>query len=152
MTRYLFLDFDGVLHTDVPPRDLRFAKYLVTVVSDLKLKVVISSTWREAYSLQEIIDQLGELGQFVVGKTPVWKPSDGNLPLVGVRQREIEAWLAKKAPATASWTAIDDDVDNFRAGCKTVFLTDPKVGLDAKAALAFDAWCRNKFSEFDSVS
>lgn len=149
MGRYLFLDFDGVLHTDTPPRDLRYACHLVPIVSHLNLKVVVSSTWREAYSLHEVIQLLGELGQFVVGKTPVWKPP-GNLPLIGVRHREIEAWLAKKASHTAPWVAIDDDADNFRRGCERVFFTDRKVGLDSQTTVVFDAWCKKLFSQMSN--
>jgi hypothetical protein len=144
MDRYLFLDFDGVLHTNEPPRDLRFAKHLVPVATELELKVVISSTWREVYSVQAMAKQLGDLGKFVIGKTPVWNPPDGDLPDVGVRHREIEAWLEKNARLSTHWVALDDDADNYRRGCKQVFITDKKIGLDPKTAALFEDWCRKQ--------
>lgn len=140
--RYLFLDFDGVLHTDSPPHNLRYAAHLVPIASELGLSVVVSSTWREGFSLPELVTALGELGRFVVGKTPVWKPTQTGSSMLGVRQREIEAWLTRKALLGAPWVAIDDDPANFRQGCDRVFLTDGKVGLDAKTAGVFNAWCR----------
>lgn len=145
MNRYLFLDFDGVLHTNAPPRDLRYARHLTPTVSRLDLKVVVSSTWREAYSLAELVKLLGDLGQFVVGKTPTWNPANGDLPPNGVRHREIEAWLARKASLEAPWAAIDDDAENFRLNCDRVFLTDKRVGLDANTTVLFDKWCTNLF-------
>ena len=145
--RYLFLDFDGVLHTDTPPRDLRYASHLVPIASRLDLKIVVSSTWREAYPLQDIVGQLGELGRFVVGKTPVWSTLEDDVPDVGVRQREIEAWLEKKAVPAAPWVALDDEADNFRPGCRRVFLTDRRVGLDVRAAVAFNDWCTKLLSQ-----
>jgi hypothetical protein len=145
--RYLFLDFDGVLHTDTPPRDLRHASHLLPIVARLELKIVVSSTWREAYPLQEIVGRLGALGRFVVGKTPVWSTLEEDVPDVGVRQLEIEAWLQKKAAPATPWVALDDEADNFRPSCKRVFLTDRRVGLDAQAAAAFSDWCTKLFSQ-----
>lgn len=138
------MDFDGVLHTGEPPRDLRFAKHLTPIVSKLDLKVVISSTWREAYSLQAITEKLGDLGKHVVGKTPIW-PSD-ELPEIGGRQLEIEAWLKKASLLEVPWVAIDDDRDNYRASCNRVFITDKSVGLDAAVAREFEGWCARIFS------
>lgn len=144
MHRYLFLDFDGVLHTSEPPRDLRFAKHLAPIVAKLELKVVISSTWREVYSLQAMVEKLGDLGKHVVGKTPIW--STDELPEIGGRQVEIEAWLKKSSLAEAAWIALDDERDNYRASCKRVFITDKKVGLNSAVAKEFEAWCDQMFS------
>lgn len=145
MERYLFLDFDGVLHPSTPPRDFRYAQHLIPIVTNLGIKIVISSTWREVYSLQELIKLLGGLGQFVVGKTPLWAGVTGANTPIGIRQREIEAWLARKAPSNSSWAAIDDDAENFHKNCKRVFITDNAVGLDAGRAVQFDAWCKQLF-------
>mgnify|MGYP001544465607 FL=1 len=145
MNKYLFLDIDGVLHPSTPPRDLRYIKNLAPTVARLELKVVVSSTWREAYSLTELTKLLGDLGHFVVGKTPTWNPPNGDLPAIGVRHREIEAWLVRKASLEAPWAAIDDDAENFRPNCTRVFLTDRTVGLDANTAILFDKWCANLF-------
>ncbi len=147
MHRYLFLDFDGVLHTKTPPYDLRYAAHLVPIGTELDLKIVVSSTWREGFSLPELIESLGPLGPFVVGKTPVWKRPEhlSDAALVGVRQREIEAWLARKASASSPWVAIDDEAENFRMECSQVFVTDPKVGLDAQTTRLFNTWCREQF-------
>ncbi|MDE2615630.1 MAG: hypothetical protein KGL73_01260 [Burkholderiales bacterium] len=143
MNRYLFLDFDGVLHTSEPPRDLRFAKYLVPIVAELELQVVISSTWREVYSVQAMAQKLGDLGRFVIDKTPVWPSED--LPETGGRQKEIEAWLAESATSAAAWVALDDDRDNYRSSCNRAFITDKTVGLNAEMARQFARWCESRF-------
>lgn len=140
--RYLFLDFDGVLHTSEPPRDLCFAKHLVPIVAELELEVVIASTWREVYSLQSMAQKLGDLGRFVIGKTPVCPSED--LPEIGGRQKEIEAWLAKNATPSASWVALDDNRDNYRTSCTRVFVTDKTVGLNAAVAEQFAQWCKSR--------
>lgn len=140
MKRYLFLDFDGVLHTIAGPRNLHLARYLEPVVSELQMHIVISSTWREAYSLLELKRRLGPLGANVAGQTPILD-SDGGYSEVGHRQREIEAWLAKNDPSNGNWVALDDNPDYFFRSCKKVFLTDPEIGLSAEVAELFKAWC-----------
>lgn len=140
MNRLLFLDFDGVLHTQDPPRDLRFAANLAPVVARLQLKVVIASTWREVYSLQAMAQRLGPLGAHVIGKTSII-PTD-ELPERGGRQVEIEQWLKSNATPAHPWVALDDDPENFRSSCTRVFLTDKRIGLTQEVAHAFEAWCR----------
>lgn len=144
MDRFLFLDFDGVLHTNEPPRDLRFASHLTPIVAKHRLKVVISNTWREVYSLRFMVEKLGELGQYVVGSTPVI-PSD-ELPEIGGRQLEIEAWLKKASAVQTPWLALDDDRDNYRPSCSRVYITDKRTGLTASVAHDFDSWCASTLS------
>lgn len=140
MDRLLFLDFDGVLHTNEPPRDLRFASNLAPVVERLNLKVVITSTWREVYNLHAMVQKLGPLGRHVIGKTPVIATDE--LPERGGRQVEIEQWLRANAKPGHAWVALDDDEEHFRSSCTRVFLTDKRVGLTLEVAQSFEAWCR----------
>lgn len=125
----LFLDFDGVLH----PAGVREESYLVdmpalaSVLRRFKdnVGVVISSTWRESESLEQLrgyFDQ--DLQHLIVGVTPVLRGQN--------RQAECLAWLHKRAPG-ARWLAIDDDARGFESGCENLFLV-PKTGLEPAVA------------------
>src|SRR5262245_35756385 len=93
--RVLFLDFDGVLNSEHSAAELgtrhRFAKSNVaalnTVLQQSGALVVITSTWREHWTLRENAEWLerdGVLPGRVVGKTPV---------LERARGLEIDSWL-----------------------------------------------------------
>lgn len=134
----LFLDFDGVLHTKSPPRDLRFAANLLPIVIRYEFEVVISSTWREVYSLQELKGKLGRLGSHVIDCTPLI--SDDDSSQTGKRQAEIEKWLEANFRSDRLWAAIDDDRDGFRPSCKRLFLVDGTQGFNQVFAHEFIRW------------
>lgn len=138
-SRYLFLDFDGVLHTDRPPFDLRFAANLCPIVVDLGLKVVISSTWREESDMPELMAKLGQLGQHVVGMTPVldFEEIEAIGGLVGRREVEVRLWLNEHANPDADWVAIDDYAFLYFRECPRLFRTDSFEGLSATVANEF---------------
>jgi hypothetical protein len=67
--------------------------------------IVLSSTWRKGYSLQEIKDLFAcyDLGHYVVGKTPVIDEA--------IRDLEIQAYLDTCEQKIESFIIIDDDKD-----------------------------------------
>lgn len=138
-SRYLFLDFDGVLHTERPPFDLRFADNLCPIVDELGLHIVISSTWRENFQMSDLVAQLGKLGQHVVGMTPVLE-NDETIALglcKGRREVEIRIWLEENASPDAEWMAIDDIEFFFFDNCTRLFLTNSYKGLSKSVAKDF---------------
>lgn len=97
--KYIFLDFDGVLNSwpylaqvvDVPHGvrhiDPDAVFQLQRVVDATGARIVVSSTWRKLYSVQELSDMLAENGLMadVIDVTP----SHNN----GYRGHEIQQWL-----------------------------------------------------------
>ena len=63
-TSTLFLDFDGVLHSMSGYRDQPFCRLplLEEVLVNTDVDIVISSSWRFQYSLDELAGKLGRLG------------------------------------------------------------------------------------------
>lgn len=125
----LFLDFDGVLH----PAGVLEDSYLVDMPNLAKVlrrfagavQVVVSSTWREYESLDQLRGYFPQdLQHLVVGVTPLLPGQN--------RQAECLAWLRDHAPQ-ANWLAIDDDAGEFEPGCENLFLV-PKTGLEPVVA------------------
>jgi hypothetical protein len=132
---YLFLDFDGVLHSiGESPRLFEHADRLGTVLKAFpEVRVVISSSWREIHPLDELRAFCGPiLGARVIDAIPVFRRVDFEKPRLRLRtggrapvlrraidvtqpfyQRfeEISAWLALCSPGTPHLirNAIDRD-------------------------------------------
>jgi len=123
--KLIFLDFDGVLNTvgtkvrikhpifDMKIRGLEDTR--VKLVSDLanefNAKIVISSSWREFISLENIKKMLSELGMTaeIIGETPQAFEDIGfgfNKMRLG-RSEEIEAYLFKNG-YPKNFLIIDD--------------------------------------------
>lgn len=140
--RILFLDFDGVLNSDewVARRraeggpctvlsnaiDADAVARLQEIVEATQAKVVISSSWRELFSVAELVDILGRHGfrGQVVGKTP---RLDALVPGT-VRGHEIAAWLDCQTEWPAGFCILDDHSDMAHL-LPWLVQTDPLVGL-----------------------
>jgi len=90
--------------------------------------IVVSSSWRESHSLDELRDFFApDIKPRVVGVTPdMW---DQALAPAYVRERECLAWLAANRPAGTRWLAIDDRPAFFQPNCPNLFLTDTLQGF-----------------------
>lgn len=133
--RVLFLDFDGCLHVK---GQLPF-EYLPILERELEpfpdVRLVVSSSWREIYSLDEIIDMFpSTLRSRLIGMTPVLgKQPEG-------RGLECRTWLAQNAP-TAGWIAIDDDSTLFAPGDPHVVPCESRQGIaDVRVIDALRRW------------
>jgi hypothetical protein len=138
----IFLDLDGVVHTEpcANERDLFIRLPLIAeVLKNYDVEVVVSSSWRTVYTLNEIKDQfLPEIAHLIVGATPdLKKVPDSNWtpPTSGFeRQAEIEKWLKDNRDYSQPWLAIDDRSSWFQPGCRNLLLTDRSVGFTPKDA------------------
>lgn len=105
----IFLDIDGVLRRKGSPPD-KFELCCLNVfekaLSELgDFSIVISSTWRIAYSLEQIRNGFcEEIRPFIVDSTPVLTGCDAF-----ERYEEICNWRTKNRQTSAPWVAIDDD-------------------------------------------
>jgi hypothetical protein len=102
--------------------------------------VVISSSWRERRTLQELQGFFSvDLRVRVVGLAPLLKYEGGR----SHRQAECLDWLCQHAP-NALWLAIDDDPALWDSGDERVVICDPRTGLsEASARAAVERWLRN---------
>ena len=129
MLRVLFLDFDGVLHPagagTVKFNCLPLLEIFLREPAHTDLRVVISSTWRVAYSLAQLRRHFSvDLHSRLIGCTPELEEHHTNY----YRNEEIEAWLEDNA--TDVWLALDDDVDGFPPrNLARLVLTDARIGL-----------------------
>jgi len=132
----VFLDIDGVLNSERSRDELgslvEFSKKAVAnlneILSSTDSVVVISSSWRIDWTLEDIARHLADQGVLparVVGKTP-------DLP-GEPRGQEIQAWL-DKAPFPIAAFVILDDRDDLHPNRHRHIQTDPAEGLTAHDA------------------
>lgn len=120
--RVLFLDFDGVLHAG-PGVDAVTAHWCwlpvlaQTLARHEDVRLVVHSTWRHEYNLDELRELLDRLGSRVIGAT------EG-----GGRLEGIEQWLAEH-PGVTSFRILDDDANDFYRVPEELILCDPALGL-----------------------
>ena len=128
----LFLDFDGVLHSNYSDDEGLFCqtKLLWKILRAIpKIEVVFSTSWREVHTLDEMVTfvTLGggeDLVSRFIGVTPV-------LPYVGFyprRDLEITNWLEANGH-TCQWLAIDDMPEFFNDGHPNLYAVDGGRGL-----------------------
>lgn len=124
--KVLFLDIDGVLNSlestmmagprkrlvgdHVDPMLIRRLNKICEEVPDLK--IVISSSWRKIYSIEEILEVFLKAGFNV--KTEIIDRTPGHVEGTdGKRGHEIEAWY-KAHPEVTNYVILDDDSDMLR--------------------------------------
>lgn len=152
----LFLDFDGVLH-DLRNVEIRYFEGRPTVTGkDLfcyapllasllqqatrRVEVVISSSWKNHFTLDELKARLGDVAPFVLGSTRELPP--------GVRcdSRFEECATFARQRGEDDWIMVDDSPD-IVWGCTTprpehlarVIWCDPEICLP-DAVEALEGW------------
>ena len=141
ITPILFLDFDGVMHpASYIKGQQRFcnAPWLEAVLAKHPLRIVVSSSWRFHYPMDQILGSMPpKLAQAVVGAT-----GEAHIG-PWARFHEIKAWLAQHAPL-ADWRAADDAVFEFPKPCPELIVCDPQDGFGAKQAGELALWLQSR--------
>ncbi|HWV19317.1 MAG TPA: HAD domain-containing protein [Rhodocyclaceae bacterium] len=128
----LFLDFDGVLHPVGGKAEVFCCvpKLWQLLRACPEAQVVFSTSWRETYSMDLLVDFATSNGgedlvHRFIGSTPVpeWSEDD---PVN--RLSECEAWLQENGHTASPWLAIDDNGEWFY-GCPNLYLVDHATGL-----------------------
>jgi hypothetical protein len=126
----LFLDFDGVLHPVSPfNKDVGVfcqLEQFESVMREFPLwKIVISSSWREEYSLELMRGFFSpDIATRIVGATPVISSEEKF-----TREDEIRIYLRSTGQLSTTWIALDDASENFLDKTNLV-LCSREVGLD----------------------
>lgn len=132
----VFLDFDGVLHPEPCYDTTKYFIFLPRLESVLRefndLKIVISSTWREKYSLSELKKYFSpDIANLIIGVTPRWQ--DISEIVAGIqyqRHAEIEAWIRQSSTPWERWLAIDDKPYLFKPFLNNLVKTNSLTGFD----------------------
>jgi predicted protein tyrosine phosphatase len=141
---YVFLDIDGVLLKDdeVPIDDIElleagYAKFDPSCLQEFEnvirhypeTKIVISSAWREQFSLEEIKSHFSDdVAEKIIGVTPVAK-----VVQKFYRHLEVLDYLKSNNLTEVAWVAIDDFAEHFPKGTPMV-VTNRYRGFDKSAA------------------
>ena len=126
----VFLDFDGVLHPFHRPDGVfTLLPDFERVMRDFTdVDIVISSTWREAHTLEELRGLVSpDIALRIIDVTPII--NDYTRP--AIREAEILAWLHAAGRQEESWVAIDDMGWYFSEPCSNLILVDPETGFSS---------------------
>jgi hypothetical protein len=133
--KMLFLDFDGVLHpawgNSLP--EFVHVHALAQALTGRSCEIVISSTWREHYSLTQLKQFLSpELAGRVIGVTGQDPPGRH------ARHKTILQYLATLGEAV-DWCVLDDSGSEFHE-CLNLILCDGAVGLQPAQVEQLTNW------------
>jgi hypothetical protein len=130
----LFLDFDGVLHTDseLVLRPFSRVPALESCLLGYALDIVISSSWRFHYDLTDLKSRLGALARHVIGVTSCVGPHHHQ------RYEEILDYVFTHS--VNDWRALDDARNEFPPGCENLFFCDPRIGFSIEQHRQLTDW------------
>lgn len=160
----IFLDFDGVLHPQPSPPSQLFQGMPLLAATlcsyPNEVEVVISSSWRETDSLEELKAHFPQdIRESVIDVTPIFSNMSQDqidamlvatwerLDIQYKRQREIELWLQTHRPGGVPWIAIDDMADEFAPDCQNLLRTHSKKGIQPGDIRTLHAMIRMRSSE-----
>ena len=136
-SKYLFLDFDGVLHPSLCNDKDRFSniKLLEEALSPSNCQIIISSSWRFQFTL----DQLKKVLPKTIGN--LVKDTTGEA-ITGqyARYHEIKHWLESKQKPFADWMAIDDATNEFPLDCPNLIATKSSQGITKEEIIKLKKW------------
>lgn len=130
--KYLFLDFDGVMHgEEFNSGFFSHAKMVTDRLLPYKdnFRVIISSSWREEHDLEVLQHAFDEpLNLNIIGVTPI---TLNGMNYHG-RYLEIKEYCKIHNIADDQWMAIDDLARLFPTNCPQLILTNSSTGITPK--------------------
>lgn len=130
MSKYIFLDFDGVLNISGKKSFYR-AQHFADTIKDLdNLFVVFSTSWREYTPTEKLAELMPKsIRDKCIGKTPY-----SNNTASPIRYNEILAYTKTNDISNKQWVALDDMAILFPKDCKNLILTNHKIGFSKREA------------------
>lgn len=135
--KYLFLDFDGVLHPSLSDNKDRFSKVnlLSQALTSSKCQIIISSSWRFQFTLDQLKKMLPRsISNLVVDTTG--EAITGQY----ARYNEIKYWLESIQKPFADWMAIDDAINEFPPHCRSLIATKSSHGITRDQIIELEQW------------
>ena len=128
----LFLDFDGVVHRRTGNVfDLECLSHIERVLNDFPtVKVIVASSWREHYSLDQLKQLLGKtIADKVIDETPLITGTYDQ----HVRYLEALKYLTDSGQQNVPWVALDDTPELYSADAP-VICVDGLTGMTEREA------------------
>ena len=126
----LFLDFDGVLHPSPAAGEVFCCVHRVWTILRARpfLEVVFSTSWREAYDPEAMLNfSTANGGEDLLDRFVGSNPILSNEPAYQ-REAECLAWLHGNGMHDRPWLALDDDPLQFNDEHR-LYLVDRRTGL-----------------------
>lgn len=122
--KFLYLDFDGVLHPNFCDKKQLFCHLpkLTKVLEGCDVNIVISSSWR----FQESPDWLIELFPPAIQDSVIGFTGDAH---IGRHARWHEIMAHVSTNRVVDWRALDDAVNEFPADCSQLIACNGNVGI-----------------------
>ena len=136
MSQYLFLDFDGVMHS-TKDHSVFFSQ--VSLLSKLIIKnpvnIIISSSWRFQFDLTQLKSYFPQnIQHHIIDTTD--KAHIGQFS----RYYEIKQYLEGHDKSLSDWRALDDTRLLFPPDCEQLILCNPNYGLQQKQIDILEQW------------
>ncbi len=135
--KYLFLDFDGVLHPSLCNDKDRFSKVnlLSQALTSSTCQIIIASSWRFQFTLAQLKKMLPKsISNLVVDVTG--EAITGQY----ARYNEIKHWLESIQKPFADWMAIDDAINEFPTDCPNLIATKSSEGITEYQIVKLKQW------------
>jgi hypothetical protein len=136
--KFLFLDFDGVLHPTSHGSLLFFNAHLLEeVFPTYPCHIVISSSWRFHLNLDELKQRLPDkIRPWIVGVTGEAYMGQYS------RYHEIVGYLYDREKHLANWKALDDAWVEFPQGCENLIRCNPNTGITVPEVKLLIDWLK----------
>lgn len=140
----VFLDFDGVLHSNLCPPSAWFSRvgFLEEAFAGVAdARIVVASSWRFQHSFTALSRRFpASLRRMLVGTT-----GDAHVG-AHARFQEIQQWLRRQAPGIGdgAWRAVDDSAFEFPVGCRQLIHCDGAVGITEREVAVLRKWLRGR--------
>ena len=133
--KWLFLDFDGVLHPGLcrPLEHFGRMPVLEAALRDASVDIVVSSSWRFHLEWEELLERFpltlraqvrGRTGEAVTGPHARWQ----------------EIWAYRDEHAVLDWRALDDSAFEFPSNCPELILCNGAVGMAEQQVQLIRRW------------
>ncbi|MFM1866046.1 MAG: domain in Swiss Army Knife repair protein [Pseudomonadota bacterium] len=143
-SKYIFLDFDGVLHKknanfkDFFDKANKFDKLIETY----KVDIVVTSGWQFDKEYNNLLKKIpNNIRKKIVGKTSDAKSNQKKLLKdENDRVAEIKRYIHELKLGKIDWIALDDSRDKFPEDFPKLIYCKPKEGLDKRQIRLIEIW------------
>jgi len=127
--KVIFLDFDGVVSKGFTKKFDKMSLFCAFMRQNKDVKIVISSSWREFRSMDELrlfFDE--DVRDQVIDKTPILTWDDDLTDIPFERSHEIGLWLHDH-PEVTRYIALDDCPELFDKAFKNLYTVNMGTGI-----------------------